>query len=69
VGHAFHSSPGRQRQVDLCEFEARLVYRVSSKTARATERNPYLKKKIFLLPFLKYPLLSETRMMLHFLRL
>jgi hypothetical protein len=25
---------GRQRQVDLCEFEASLVYRVSSRTAR-----------------------------------
>ena len=24
---------GRQRQVDLCEFEASLVYRVSSRTA------------------------------------
>jgi hypothetical protein len=30
----------RQRQVDLCEFEASLVYRVSSRTARATQRNP-----------------------------
>ena len=27
---------GRQRQEDLCEFEASLVYRVSSRTARAT---------------------------------
>jgi hypothetical protein len=26
---------GRQRQVDLCEFEATLVYRVSSRTAGA----------------------------------
>ena len=25
---------GRQRQADLCEFEASLVYRVSSRTAR-----------------------------------
>jgi len=25
---------GRQRQVDLCEFEASLVYRVSSGTSR-----------------------------------
>jgi len=30
----------RKRQVDLCEFEARLVYRVSFRTARATQRNP-----------------------------
>jgi hypothetical protein len=28
----------RQWQVDLCESEASLDYRVSSKTARATER-------------------------------
>jgi hypothetical protein len=27
---------GRQRQADLCEFWAYLVYRVCSKTARAT---------------------------------
>jgi hypothetical protein len=30
----------RQQQVDLREFEASLVYRVSPKTARATQRNP-----------------------------
>jgi hypothetical protein len=35
---------GRQRQVDLCEFEASLVYRVSSRTARDTQRNPVSKK-------------------------
>jgi hypothetical protein len=29
----------RQRQEDLCEFEASLVYKVSSRTARATQRN------------------------------
>ena len=26
----------RRKEVDLCEFEASLVYRVSSRTARAT---------------------------------
>jgi hypothetical protein len=31
--------------MDLCEFEASLVYRVSSRTARATWRNPVLKNK------------------------
>jgi hypothetical protein len=36
---------GRQRQEDLCEFEASLVYRVSSRTARATQRNPVLNKQ------------------------
>jgi hypothetical protein len=30
--------------VDLCEFKASLVYRVSSRTARATQRNPVSKK-------------------------
>jgi hypothetical protein len=29
-----------QRQVDLCAFEASLVYKASSRTARATQRNP-----------------------------
>ena len=36
---------GSQRQVNLCEFEASLVYRASSKTARATHRIPVLEKK------------------------
>ena len=31
---------GKQRQEDLCEFEDSLVYRVSFRTARATQRNP-----------------------------
>jgi hypothetical protein len=29
----------------IFEFEAHLVYRVSSRTARATQRNPVLEKK------------------------
>jgi hypothetical protein len=33
---------GRQRQVDF--WEASLVYRVSSRTARAIQRNPVSKK-------------------------
>ena len=33
-----------QRQTDLCEFEANLVYRMSSRTARAiAQRNPVSK--------------------------
>ena len=36
---------GRQRQTDLCEFEASLVYTVSSRTARATQRNSVSKNK------------------------
>ena len=35
---------GRQRQ-GISEFEASLVYRVSYRTARATQRNPVWKKK------------------------
>ena len=33
----------RQRQEDLCEFEDCLVYRVSSRTARAIWRDPFSK--------------------------
>jgi hypothetical protein len=36
-------SGGRGRQIS--EFEASLVYRVSSRTARATQRNPVSKNK------------------------
>jgi hypothetical protein len=35
---------GRQRQA-ISEFEASLVYRVSSRIARAARRNPVLKNK------------------------
>jgi hypothetical protein len=34
---------GRQDQADLCEFKASLVYRVSSRIARAMQRNPVSK--------------------------
>ena len=34
------SALGRQRQAELCEFEASLVYRVSSRTSKITYRNP-----------------------------
>lgn len=37
---------GRQRQAYLCEFEASLVYKVSSMTARGTQRNPVSKNKM-----------------------
>jgi hypothetical protein len=36
-------SGGRGRRIS--EFEASLVYKVSSRTARATQRNPVSKKK------------------------
>ena len=42
MAHAFNQEAA---QVDLCEFEASLVYRVSSRTVRAMQRNPVSKKK------------------------
>jgi hypothetical protein len=44
VAHAFiPSRGGRGRRIS--EFEASLVYKVSSRTARATQTNPKKKKK------------------------
>ena len=37
------SALGRQRQVAFCEFEASLVYRVSSRATKATQTNPVSK--------------------------
>jgi hypothetical protein len=37
----------RQSQADLHEFKAGLVYRVSFRIARTTQRNPVLKKPNF----------------------
>lgn len=34
----------KKRLVDICEFEASLVYKGRSSIARATQRNPVLKK-------------------------
>jgi hypothetical protein len=39
------SAPRMQRQVDLCDFKTSLVYRDSSRIARATQRNPVSKTK------------------------
>ena len=43
VAHAFN--PNTQ-QVDLCEFDTSLVYRLSFSIAKATDRNPCLENKI-----------------------
>ena len=44
AAHAFGNSTRRQRQANLCEFEANLVYKVSSRIARAVaQRNPVSK--------------------------
>ena len=36
---------GKQRQIDLCEFKDSLVYKVSSRTTKDTQRNPVSKKQ------------------------
>ena len=36
---------GRQKQVDFCESEASLVYKLSSRTARAIQRNLVSKRR------------------------
>ena len=42
VVHAFNPSTREAAAKDLCEFKASLVYRVSFRTTRATQRNPVL---------------------------
>ena len=44
VAHAFNSS-ALETEEGGSEFEASLGYRVSSRTAKATQRNPVLKNK------------------------
>ena len=44
VAHACNPSNLRGRGRQISEFEASLVYRVSSRTARAIQRNPVSKK-------------------------
>ena len=53
---------GRQRQVDLCEFEASLVYRVSSRTTRAIQK-PCLEKTT-IKKLLKIELCDKSKMFL-----
>jgi hypothetical protein len=45
LAHAFNSQHLRGKGRRISEFEASLVYRVSSRTARATQRNPVSKNK------------------------
>lgn len=41
VAQTFNPRCGRQRQPELCDFKARLVYQTSSRTARVvSQRNP-----------------------------
>jgi hypothetical protein len=46
VAHAFNPSTQGGRGRWISEFKASLVYRVSSRTARATQRNPVSKKPL-----------------------
>jgi hypothetical protein len=44
VAHALIPALRRQKQADLCKFETSLIYKESSRTARATQRNPVSKQ-------------------------
>jgi hypothetical protein len=44
VAHDFNPSTQKEEAVDLREFMASLVYRVRSRTVKASQRNPVLKK-------------------------
>jgi hypothetical protein len=45
VAHAFNPSTWEAESRQISEFDASLVYRVSSRTARAIQRNPVSKKQ------------------------
>jgi hypothetical protein len=45
LAHTLVPALKRQRQASLCEFKASLLYRNSSKTARATQWNPVSNKQ------------------------
>jgi hypothetical protein len=47
VVYAFNPSTWEAEAGGFLEFETSLVYRVSSRTTRTTQRNPVSKKKIF----------------------
>jgi hypothetical protein len=45
VAHTFNPSTQEAEEANFSEFEATLVNRVSSRTAKATQRNPVSKNK------------------------
>jgi hypothetical protein len=45
VAHTFNPSTPEVKAGGYLEFETNLVYKVSSRTARATQRNPVSKNK------------------------
>lgn len=54
VEYAFNPRTQRQKQVDLCNLEANLLYVVSSRTAVAVIVKLCLKKKLFVLLYYLY---------------
>jgi hypothetical protein len=46
VAHTFKASTWETEAGGSLEFKASLVYRVSSRTARATQRNPVMKTEV-----------------------
>ena len=49
----------RQRQADLSEFKASLIYKANSWAARATHRNPVFKHQENQSNKIKYPIISK----------
>jgi hypothetical protein len=45
MAHTLIPAPWRQRQAELCDFEASLVYAASFRLARAMTENLLLKRK------------------------
>jgi hypothetical protein len=45
VEHTLNPTIGRQRQMDLCEFEVSLIYLVSARTVRAMLRDSVSQKE------------------------
>ena len=45
VAHIYSRQVRRQKQADLREFKASLIYRLHSRTAKATQRNLVSKNK------------------------
>ena len=43
--HALNPSTWETKAAELCKFKVSMVYRVNSRTAKLTQRNPVLKNK------------------------
>jgi hypothetical protein len=60
MAHDFNLSIWRQREVDLCEFAASLVYKMSSRIAKATPKYLSQKKQKVILFIYLFIWLFET---------